>query len=572
MAFEARSPFQLFVDAVGKPLNSGALYVGVANLPAETNPLQVYWDEAGTIPALQPLAVSGGYIVRNGSPARIYTTADDYSMTLKTDRGITVWSELSVTSALNLRNELASQSGSSMIGFIQSGLGANVTTVQAKLRESVSVKDFGAVGDGVTDDTAAIQEALSSGSKRVIAPAGGTYRITSTPTIDADSVELDFNHSTLLLDDATGLQSHLIIGNGAIRRNGIRIRNVTFNRSQAATAGYAIDSNLIGVAEISGCRIFGDNKIYRGIRIYRGIIVNIFDNYIDNCIDRGLYLEGTGLGADRTVDVSIRENRIEGGVTAVETWNFVEGIFCRDNIFFNTSGTAVAVNASSNANGLFSFKFQENDFDTCGGSGLFIDKVSNIQVTGCWFSSITADALQLKSECQAVVVSGNQIYPTAAGIRVECPDVRIDNNLISGGTTCVNIAGGIRVGINGNTLQNANVGVDVGLSTQVQVVGNLFSGITSNVVQNLSPTTLINSNIGDPVVGSNFFVPVGSSPFTYTAGARPEYISIFGGTVSNVQLGPNSIRSSTNVSVMLAPNQSVTVTYSSAPFIVKNHL
>jgi Pectate lyase superfamily protein len=73
--------------------------------------------------------------------------------------------------------ELASGAGSSTIGYTPAGTGAVATTVQTKLRESVSVKDFGAVGDGVADDTAAIQDALdSAGSSGVeLYFPSGTY-------------------------------------------------------------------------------------------------------------------------------------------------------------------------------------------------------------------------------------------------------------------------------------------------------------------------------------------------------------------------------------------------------------
>lgn len=69
----------------------------------------------------------------------------------------------------------------STVTFTQAGTGAVASTVNAKLQEFVSVKDFGATGDGVTDDTAAIQAAfLAVGDGGKVYFPEGTY-ITSSP-------------------------------------------------------------------------------------------------------------------------------------------------------------------------------------------------------------------------------------------------------------------------------------------------------------------------------------------------------------------------------------------------------
>lgn len=65
--------------------------------------------------------------------------------------------------------------------FTTTGIGAVTRTTTDKLNEHISVKDFGAIGDGIADDTLAFQRALTA-SKYVFVPKG-VYRIISTLTM-----------------------------------------------------------------------------------------------------------------------------------------------------------------------------------------------------------------------------------------------------------------------------------------------------------------------------------------------------------------------------------------------------
>ena len=81
--------------------------------------------------------------------------------------------EIVVTRTLDFGAEDAAN-----VSYTQGGTGSTNRTVLAKLQETVSVKDFGATGDGTTDDTAAFTSAEAATSSFIHVPAG-TYVVNS---------------------------------------------------------------------------------------------------------------------------------------------------------------------------------------------------------------------------------------------------------------------------------------------------------------------------------------------------------------------------------------------------------
>ena len=169
---------------------------------------------------------------------------------------------------------------SAKLAFLQAGTGAVTRSVRDKLRDIVSVKDFGAKGDGVTDDSAAVRLALDSLSARggvVLFPDAGPYVIdsvvyipTRTSIFGSGGVRIKGNNTTIVhgantvFESGTGEKSTVALGGAS---------NWDLPPETVGTIHYN--------SSIEGFNFVGNNG--RPIRVH---------NWIQGCSLRDLY--GTG--------------------------------------------------------------------------------------------------------------------------------------------------------------------------------------------------------------------------------------------------------------------------------------
>ena len=234
---------------------------------------------------------------------------------------------------LNDVNTKTYADSSDTVAYTPAGTGAVATTVQAKLRESVSVLDFGADPTGVVDSLAAFNLALVAyGTNRTIRIPAGTYRITGTLALGINKRLIgDASESTIIRFDST--DPYCITADAYTKISGITIQKIS--------VGSAV-----------------------GIASYTPTVANGFR-------DGSIY------------DVTI----IDFNVGIGSTQGLTQGLMFQnsyDNIRIYNATTAVEMGAGSNAN-----TWTNCAFWTCG-TALSLNNVATQTFTGCGFEGSTA--------------------------------------------------------------------------------------------------------------------------------------------------------------------------------------
>lgn len=254
---------QEFTD-LGNPLVGGRLYTYV---PATTTLKIAYTDPDGLIPQTYTADGLGGqYIALNARgelPAGLFLSPGGYDLALKTAAGVTVWTRRATGTLQDAISEvlldLSNPNGSSLVNFLQAGPDAVLRSLQSKGRDTVSVKDFGAVGDGATDDTQAIQSAINSfpnGNGCIHFPPG-SYKTTSEIIVDESRIHLvgagpwasriifapTANGSCIRVSDGSNM-----VVQGSIRSLSLWSSDITFSKvgiELVDTGGYVVEDVVI---------------------------------------------------------------------------------------------------------------------------------------------------------------------------------------------------------------------------------------------------------------------------------------------------------------------------------------
>lgn len=396
----------------------------------------------------------------------------------------------------------------SQVSYTPPFTGSVTTNVEVKLSEYVSVMDFGAVGDGVVDDTAAIQTALDA-SSAIYFPEG-TYKV---------SAQLDLNTNNILL----GAGMHISKFQATAALSGLNILSANdVNNVQISNLG------IYGtVGSLPNCAIFIQNNSNS----------KVLNNYIQDIGHVGVNLNGRDTGTGGCYNIEVASNIIKN-VSSPTGWGI----------------------------GAFKDIHQSNIHDNfildCGAYGILIDDGTtsdtnpypcrNILVNSNIIYTTTTNMWGIGIEGSTDCVIQNNYIEIISSYGVDVsegnsiPVIAPERNLITGNnirckatlvTTGIRMLGGNNNIVSDNQISDGDIGVFITNGTATTMFGNVIRGNTfynSSAVAGPDKTSILAaaSYLNGLTIAGNFIYSSGQYGVRIQAGTN---ISVNSNKIQNIE-------------------------------------
>lgn len=420
------------------------------------------------------------------------------------------------------------------VNFIQAGTGAVTRTSQNKMRDVVSVKDFGAVGDSVTDDTVAIQAAFNAMGGAIGGIGGGVYfpagyyKVTAPITISHPGYYYGEGWGTRLVTNSTTANIFNITAQQ------VSIESLTFASSVTRSGGYYVD--VASGASRFRLSHFSMEGAHTGIRTLAAATVTIEQGQILNSIAS----TGTAIRIDAGLDVSIRDilvdssSQIFSGIYITNA-----GDVSIEDCQLLTAGSALYLEAG--VGNVISSLWANNTFFDNSIRGLYAlaagGSIVRCLFDQCWFASSSLQNILLASSgggsINGMDFNGCHVFLSATSNGIQIQDSGVTNVRVHDSIVAQNALAGISVSANVGdvSIQDNRIGASHGLSANnngivfvagsgnnIQVLNNDLRG---NTVSNLSNgatglNVIIDNNLGANESWSTFTPTITTGSGTIT--------------------------------------------------------
>ena len=491
--------------------NTGGLFSSTTGLIAggASNAIIDYFNGTGSQTAF---TLSGNPATKNNTSvyvSGVYQAKSTYSLSTTTLTFSTA--PPSGTSNIEVVWALPISIGTPSDGTITDAKINSTSKLYNRVNDIISVKDYGATGDGSTDDSVAIQNAVNAGSYVYFPP--GTYRITTTinipanVTIEGREAKIHYTGSSIALrlrGDRITVRNLTIYGDWAgppyVGGNiGIYSQENVFEPSLAITTLY--------YATIENCTIYNFGQ--SGIQIFSSAYVNIRNNTIYNTGQHGMLLVSV-------FDCAVTGNMIKN--IGSNTGNLAYGIALSRLSSATIGGvpsTSISlVNGPIPENITISNNYIEDVFDEV---AIDLHSGKNIAITG--------------NVVRTSRIGVNLEHGTAGVYYATCTNISIAGNSFSGLTTAGKVSAGVFIDAQSGAAE---------IATGIAISGNTFNyfGLDAADIFRAGSNGVIYVNYasGVSITGNTFNNSYGRcvalGDFTYDC-------TIIGNTVSNLSSANN---------------------------------